>query len=122
MPPPWEFLYALCVVHYGPRRPCVRSCRQILCLLTAQAGYRQTDVRQTDRQTVVRQTDRQTVVRQTDRCETDRQTDSRETDRQTDRQTVVRQTDRQTDVRQTAGNAVSIAQRSLHNALTLDKR
>ena len=40
-------------------------------------GYRQTDVRQTDRQTVVRQTDRcetdrQTVVRQTDRRETDR--------------------------------------------------
>ena len=63
----------------------VRSCRQVLCLLTAQTGYRQTDVRQTDRQTDVR--------RQTDRCETDRRT----WDRQTDvRQTDGRETDRRT--------------------------
>ena len=87
---PWDFLYALSVVHYGPRRTCVRSCRQILCLLTAHVGYRQTDMRQAD-------------VRETDRHETDGQTDVRQTDvRQTDRRETDRQTwDRQTDVRQT---------------------
>jgi len=96
---PWEFLYDLSVVHYGPRRTCVRSCRQILCLLTAHAGYRQ--AWDTDRQTNVRQTDvRQTDGRETDRqtWDTDRQTDVRQTDV---RQTDGRETDRQTDVRQT---------------------